>query len=296
MLKEHKIITINGVKVEEANVREGTRCKCCNKKIHGIIGESFFQTHTSTCQVAYVCRDCVKMHGYGYDIPEERILKNKATKGKYRFSVEIEANFKEGKFDTNAKLIHYLAAQWGLIPTADCTVDVEFKMLNVLSFHGLKDFFEDISKRVELNATNCGHHINLSKTTWTANNIDSIRLHGIELFNPLMEYLRNHKNDTIKVFGRYFGTWAQDDKYYQHGSWLNLGHTYRIEFRLPHFVNTNQFFYCCNYCRDVVDILDKWLEGEIDTEKASNKMIKTFQKYADGKATCQRAERNAIER
>lgn len=287
---------VAGVELERSKVREGTKCKCCGKSLAGIMGIDFFQTKTKSCAVAYVCKDCIKHRSYGYDLQNRDIIGGKLTNGNYRFAVEIEANYYNDNPDCVQKVDCYLAAQWGLQPSQDCTVQVEYHMTNKVNFHGLKDFMEDVSKTVELDASNCGHHINISKIYWTAENMDKIRYYQSELFSPLMNEMIHNRENTESLFGRYFGGWARNDFYFQHGSWLNLENTYHMEFRLPHFKNANQFFYCANFCRDCVDILDKWLNNEYNTEKAAEKMVKNFKKYASGKATCQRTERNKVDR
>ena len=286
---------VAGVELEVAEVRQGTKCKCCGKPITGIFGRDFYQTRTSTCTVAYVCKECVTMQPYGSDLQGRNIIGGKLTSGNYRFAVEIEANYRDTSPAAILATNCYLAAQWGLQPSSDCTVGVEYHMVNRVSFHGLKDFMDDISKCVELDADNCGHHVNISKIHWTAGDMEKIRYNGVELFAELMQAMRDDREGTEKLFGRYFGHWAKDNDHYMHGSWLNLDNTYHLEFRLPHFKNTNQFFYCANFCRDIVDLLDKWLESR-DTEKTSRAIAKLFHKYVDGKANCQRTERNKVER
>ena len=284
---------VAGCELEVSAVRQGTKCKCCGKPIAGVLGKDFYQTHTTTCSVAYVCKDCITMQPYGTDIRGRAIIGGKLTAGNYRFAVEIEANYRDDDPDAILLTNCYLAAQWGLQPSSDYTVGVEFHMTNKVNFHGLKDFMQDVSRHVELDADNCGHHINISKLSWTAGDMDAIRDNGPALFNGLMSAMRADRDSTEWLFGRYFGNWAKDDQYYMHGSWLNLDNTYHIEFRLPHFKGANQFFYCANFCRDIIDILDKWLETR-ETEKTSKAIVKLFDKYVNGKANCQRAERNTV--
>lgn len=299
MAKVIQTQNVAGVDLELSKARKGIKCKCCGAILEGEIGYDYFRTHTKTCSVAYVCRDCITHRSYGSDITNKAIVAGKLTSGKYRFAIELEANYFDNRYPAVNKTDTYLAAQWGLQPSKDCTVGVEYHMTNKVNFHGLKDFLEDVSKNVEMDAPNCGHHINISKITWTAHDMDMIRQFERELFDPFMVYLKSHRQDTINLFGRFFGDWADADRYYVHGSWLNLDNTYHMEFRLPHFSSVNQFFYCCNFCRDVVDILDEWLDtGDLyeSSAKASKKIIAQFQKYSVGKANCQRKERNKTER
>lgn len=282
---------VNGVELQESKLRDGTKCKCCGKKI---TDGNYIQTYTKSCGVAYVCKDCIKHRSYGSDLVGRKLIDGKLTSGNYRFAIELEANYFAG---TNIQAIDaYLAAQWGLQPSQDCTVDVEYHMTNKVNFHGLKDFLQDIGEIVDMSASNCGQHINISKLDWTMQDMDKIRQNARELFNPLADEMKNDVIGTTQIFGRYFTHYASCDNYFQHGSWLNLDNPYHIEFRLPHYQNANQFFYCANFCRACVDILDKWLHGYYTTTKASQNMTKEFRKYVAGKATCQRSERNKVER
>ncbi len=291
MAKYINTVNVAGVELEVSKLRIGTKCKCCGKPI---TNWDYIQTSTKSCNVAYVCSDCIKHREYGSDLQNKDIIAGKLTSGQYRFAIEIEANYFPGTdiVATDA----YLAAQWGLQPSRDCTVDVEYHMTNKVNFHGLKDFVQDVANHVVLDASNCGHHINLSKITWTASDMERIRWHKSELFSELLETMVNQKEATKNLFGRYFSDYCDSSISCHHGDWLNLDKTYHIEFRLPHFVNANQFFYCSNFCRDIIDILDKYLNNEFDESKASEKMVHRFNVYANGKATCQRKERNTVAR
>lgn len=287
---------VAGVELERAKVRAGTKCKCCGKELFGTIGIDFHQTRTSTCNVAFVCRECVKHQFYGSDLQGRAIIGGKLTSGNYRFAVELEALYKNSSSSAILETDCYLAAQWGLQPSEDCTVDVEYHMTNRVNFHGLKDFMQDVSNHVILDSESCGHHINISKIDWTAEDMARIRRYESDLFYNLLREMQADRTGTTELFGRYFTHYARADENYYHGSWLNLENTYHLEFRLPHFVNAKQFFYCANFCRDCVDILDKWLKGDYKTERASKKMAEQFKKYTEGKANCQRQERNKVER
>lgn len=286
-------VNINGVLIETAKVRGGTKCKCCGREFATHERLRPIKTHTKTCAVAYVCNECVTHMRYGADLTNKAIIGGKLTSGNYRFAVEIEAMYRdENILETDA----FLAANYGIQPSQDSTVDVEYHMVNRVSFHGLKDFMQGINEVVELTAEECGHHINISKNSWTAGDMGAIRRNGIKLFRELASYMETHNEDTVRLFGRGFNPWCTNNNYYMHGSWLNLDNTFHMEFRLPHYSDANQFFYCTMFCRDIVDIVDKWLNDEISTQKASNIMVKKFITYADNKAACQRAERNKKER
>lgn len=281
-------IILNGQVVETAKPRKGTRCKCCGKELNEYT--RYIVTRTKSCAVAYVCEDCYTPIAYHSHRPEEDIIKGKLTSGKYRVAIELEANYRRNR--SRADVNAYLAAQWGLVPTEDCTVDVEYHMRNAVSFHGMKDFLDDVAKTVDLKTSNAGQHINISKIEWNVGDLDAINIESENLFGPLADYLRDHADDTIKVFGRYFDFYYEYTRsYYRHGTWLNIK-PYCLEFRLAKYQNTKQFFALMNYCRDIVDIVDGWLKNEIETYKAAQKIVNRFKLYANEKAPCFYAYRN----
>ena len=228
---------VNGIELQESKLRDGTKCKCCGERI---TNNDFVQTFTKSCGVAYVCKDCIKHRAYGSDITGRKLIDGKLTSGNYRFAIELEANYYTGS--DIQEIDAYLAAQWGLQPSEDCTVDVEYHMTNKVNFHGLKDFLQDIGETVDMSANNCGQHINISKLDWTMQNMDEIRQNANALFGELMQEMKMDIVGTTQLFGRYFTHYASCDNYFQHGSWLNLDNPYHIEFRLPHYQNANQFF------------------------------------------------------
>ena len=282
-------IVLNGQVVEIAKPRKGTRCKCCGKELNEYT--RFIVTRTKSCNVAYVCEECYTPVPYHHHKSTEDIIKGRLTSGKYRVAVELEADYKPRSNRNNANA--YLAAQWGLVPTDDCTVDVEYHMRNAVSFHGMKDFLDDVANTVNLTAPNAGQHINISKIDWTVGDTNKIDGNSQALFTPLARAMRSDPEALEKVFGRVF-----DDEYYRytecgfcHGDWLRIK-PYCLEFRIAKYQNTKQFFSCMNLCRDIVDILDKWLKGELNTDQAAGKMAQRYKLYADGKAPCFYAYRN----
>ena len=282
-------IFLNGQAVEFAKPRKGTRCKCCGKELNEYT--RYIVTRTKSCNVAYVCEDCYTPVPYHHHKDTEDIIKGKLTSGKYRVAIELEADYKRSTNHDNVNA--YLAAQWGLVPTNDCTVDVEYHMRNAVSFHGMKDFLDDVANTVNLTAPSAGQHINISKIDWTIADTDKIGTEGQALFTPLAKAMLNDYEALARVFGRVF-----DDEYYRytesgfyHGDWLRIK-SYCLEFRIAKYQNTKQFFSCMNLCRDIVDILDKWLKEELNTDEAASKMVKRYKLYADGKAPCFYAYRN----
>ena len=282
-------IILNGQVVEVAKPRKGTRCKCCGKELNEYT--RFIASRTKSCNVAYVCEDCYTPVQYHHHKSTEDIIKGKLTSGKYRVAIELEANYKPrtNSYSVNA----YLAAQWGLVPTNDCTVDVEYHMRNAVSFHGMKDFLDDVANTVDLTTPNAGQHINISKIDWTIGDMDEIDANSQALFTPLVRAMRSDSEALESVFGRVF-----DDEYYRytetgfcHGDWLRIK-TYCLEFRIAKYQNTKQFFACMNLCRDIVDILDKWLKDEFSVDEAATKIVQRYKLYADGKAPCFYTYRN----
>lgn len=289
-MKSRETETVAGITVEKSLARN-TRCAYCGRKF--FTGEDFIKTHTPTESVAYVHRTCVEHRRYGSDIQDVEIVTGKTTGARLRWAVEIEAMYKgsahfydEKREDVDA----FLAASCKLQPSNDCTVDVEYHMANRFNLHGVKDFWTLVSSAVNLDHSNCGHHINMSKTDWSCYDIDKINWNTSELFTPLMNHLLEDPDKTVEVWGRYFGEYC-DLTFSGHYAWLHCNEG-RIEFRLPHFKNPTQFTWLLFLCKDIVDILDKFVKGDIDEQVASKKILDLEIKHENGRANYQRPERN----
>lgn len=244
---------------------------------------------------AYMCRDCMEVNSYFAKNDIIRWGVDNLSGFTYGFEFEIIPASPASHALLISRDYRMLATDDGSLPPDG----IEFKSPVYDSLHGVKQIF----RTVELNQiTNeetdrcCGTHIHIGhvdRYTLIAREIliDNIKT----LVKPLGDHLVNHPDDCINVFGRYFTGYADYEKsttYRDHYSWINLENNTNIEFRLPKMVTAEQYFFCVCMVKEMFTIMLDFADGEIDMIKAQKKLIKIFKKYVDGKANCQRAERN----
>lgn len=288
--------------MEASKLRIGTRCKACGREMEsGEDSSLWIKTRTTKDPIAYVCPDCLAVYAYGTDaqkrLPAE---KGKDTKAHLRQAIEVEFFFHEDDYSRDETLA-FLAANYHLVFSHDCTVDVEAHEQITANVHGFKERWRGIASVVDLTRPGCGHHINLSVSSWGDKDVWAIVEHKEELFGRLLYRMMSNRKNTEDFWGRYFTDYCEASFTMEHGDWLNLYNLFderdkrRIEFRLPKFQNENQFFYLVNFCRDVTLLLDKFMDdgGNMDAAKRTeSKILKLYDKYINGKANCQRPERN----
>lgn len=292
-------VRINGIEVEQS-FKRAPKCACCNREYTLIVasGATLVKTEKAVGgQPCYVCTECVKHHSYGFNLPHYMDdINGKAVGRGIRLAVEWEAFYPTTNEAERAEIDAKLAASYHFVPSKDCTVDVEYHEPNRLNLHSFKREIEGmLSTGIIFDNSHAGHHINVSDVNWTHTDLLKIRRHKLALFMPLQEYMVNHEEDTEKVFGRYFTRYAcecENNSDFCHGYWLNLENDNRIEFRLAHFKNTNQFFYLANLCEDITEKISEFLYSDKPVEKTAREIVKLFQKYAAGKAACQAPKRN----
>jgi hypothetical protein len=240
---------------------------------------------------------------YGSDWVGNDPVIGKISEKSIRYSPEFECDDPESLAPDEVRRRRlYLAAQFRLEDTADCTVDHEFKAPNRVNLSGFKDMLEGVQRLFDMSSERCGLHINASYPLgWkVGNEVVRIGDRSHRLLDPVAMYLEEHPDDMVKVFGRPFGHWARNDSNYQHGSWINLEHDRgdeaRIEYRLPHYHGVNETTWTVKMLCEWTEILTEWLQGRLPEAEVSKRLIKNFRRYADGKAPCQKAKRNTLDR
>jgi hypothetical protein len=194
----------------------------------------------------------------------------------------------------------HIAAAWQGQDTRDGTVDGEFKFPNRVNLSGYRDMLEDLNKWIDMSRDECGFHVNCSVPGWDSRTVSHLADHANGLFDEVTEYLENNFEDTVKVFGRFFSDeWATFPvgNYRTRYEWVNfrINEGY-VEYRLPHFVNVKQAFDVTNLVIEWTRILNKFESTELTEREASHQLVKIFRRYADGKAPCQKASRNTLDR
>lgn len=252
-------------------------CKC---------GKTISDKEFKTVGNKYLCLECAEIHSYYH---KNEVEKNKRTKNNktYGFEFECTCNEKNRNFITAQKNFGLIPCHDGSLPTGG----VEFKSPKYNGLRGIRHVFKTLDSKVSFSNPACGQHINIGDRVWiNRKNMSIIRDWKDDIFTELRVYLRTHPDDMKRVIGRGFGSYRRDSGDMMHGSWINLDHDNRIEFRLSKFKNPKQYFNLTVMWTKMLDaIINDFLKGDAEdssyagrsarAEKASKHLVKIFQSY-----------------
>lgn len=294
MIKATTTRMVFGEQLENSKPRTGTKCAICGEAIGDF---EFVHTSTNHESSVYVHKACIRQRRYHEPFVTPNGVKRplfgntKATKAGVYMTPEIEID--SYKFLTTDENLGGFLAQFNLTREHDGSVGDELKSLTSTNLHGCKAYYKSLEQYVDMTASCCGHHINVSFDGY----VDKswyIRNHADELFGMVQKTMREYPAWTKKVFGRYFTHYAEDNheysKYYY--SWLNLDKDELFEVRLFHYVNAQQITWGFCLCKEWALILKRYVNHEINAERAAKLINNEFVKSAEGRAKYQRAERN----
>lgn len=263
-------------------------CSCCGNKAQKA-------TVTKGTNGKYVCGQCIETKGY-YTKNNSVYKKHKAHNKTYGFEFECVPY-------SEADKASLLDGRYGFIPTHDGSLPsdgVEFKTPTYQSLNGFKAMLRTCSKYADFENIQCGQHINIGDTKYiNENSMSLIRIYASQIFDSLQTYMNDNEAATVAVCGRYFTFYAgRTGNYLGHGSWINLEHNNRIEFRISKFNTPEQYFWLTCMWTEILDciithFIKKYGHNNCKlAEKTGLKIVKIFKKYENGNANCQRKERN----
>ena len=261
-------------------------CLCCGKSF------PWHQAHPAKTvnrgKKRYVCDYCFEVKRYS---TKNTGSAHKEKKHGMRFGFEIEC-VPYSSSDRAA----LCSALYGFIPTSDSSLPyggIEFKTPVYHSFNGVKQMLRSVERFADLTPPQCGTHINVSRDDMTFADMENIREHASKIFDPLVKVLQADPEACERVFGRYLNTYAgPESNYCSHYSWVSLRNSDRIEFRLCKFRDASQYFWLANMVSEITTTVIDWSrKGRY--EIAAGKLLKIYEKYRDGRALCQRPERNS---
>lgn len=254
------------------------------------------QKSASRGNIRYICTDCAEIKRYSTKNNTKR-----RTEKKHGITIGYELEcIPYGEVEYNSMI----SSQYQLLPTSDCSLDdggVEFKTPIYYSTNGQKQMLRTLVKYADFKNPSCGQHINIGHVDYiNEETIQDIIFEQSSIFDPLGEYLCQNSEACIKVFGRWFNDYAEyylGMNYESHYAFISLGKKNCIEFRLSKLMEVNQYFWLTCMCKEMVECIIKNFilksTSHEDAEKTGRKLVKIFQKYEQGKATCQRPERNS---
>ena len=253
----------------------------------------------------YICKECAAVKSY--NTANNKAVHKKAEHG-FKFGCEFECvPFSESDH------LAMCSSSYNLIPTRDSSLPfggIEYKTGTIRNASAVKSMLRSFEKHVDFSYEQCGQHINFSSDMLEECDYNAIYAFRHELFDTLREYMKQNPDEVLRVCGRNETPYCslENTEYSSHGTWLNLSHCYydtpiekcRLELRIAKVASPNQYVWLIFMCRDILDCIATnfipYIGSSVEDHKATitaNKLVKVFQKYANGKAICQRPERNS---
>lgn len=279
----HHICSCSANELDKVGSVKTFKCARC--------GETYVSKPIITENGKY-CYDCSCVESYSTE-NNKKAHKTKKHGKTYGFELECIPHSKEdGLF-----LYHH---KYNLIPTSDISLDVdgvEFKTPTYYSLNGLKSMLHTFEKHVDFKNESCGQHINIGHTEKiNYRTMVWIRNYADDIFKVVEDYMVNNPKSTEKICGRFFNDYCNyNDSFKFHTTWVNLGHSNRIEFRLAKIQSPEQYIQLVNMYGEWVDAIITWFlrhPNERNAQIAGRKLLRIFQKYERGDAVSQSKTRN----
>ena len=271
------------------------RCIYCNNE-----GRVKVQLATRGGRNAYLCNYHASTMG-----DESYYTKNDTRRGNanhgFTFSLELEMHNPTPAMRAELENV-------GFIPTRDGTTDTEFKSPIYESLKPLPKKLKTLNDMLEAGH---GRITNEDGTHFHVGHVDAINPETMNylkrfyhsLFVPLCNVMKDNPEATKKLFGRNFTYYASQINYdtepSNHCNFINMQHSYTIEFRLCKFVNDVQYVNCMKFCKDatnaiIANFINHFNDEDFDTRRYSNKieyrkhkaevtaqkLVKLFEKYS----------------
>lgn len=210
---------------------------------------------------AYICERCnSEMHGYTTKNNEQR---GADTVHPFTYGMENETTYSNAK--ARSELYEY-----GMLPTADCTVDVEYKSAIENSLKSFSHLWKVMDRLIadgdmEIGST-AGSHFHVGHRDLNSETIEYIRRFYHSLFLPLSEAMKANDEATRNLFGRGIDEynsegdcWARSINEYtkatSHTNFINTQHSMTLEFRMAKFQNSKQYMRMAKFATKVTEIV-----------------------------------------
>lgn len=286
-----------------------SRCMCNGCTNNGIVAvriNAFGNGNSSTSNgYGFMChRHAYEKLSYSTENGYRRGIRKV---NEFTYSIELETGFSDLK--ARGELLNF-----GFLPTADITVDVEYKSPIYEGMNAINKQCESIERLIAEERlvidSRCGTHLHVGHASQiNERTMRYIRRFNNSLFVPLSDAIMADTEKSARFFGREPNRWAQpvtwsdpsgDVNGYsmKHEAMFNLQHDYTIEFRQAKFVNAKQYMAVAHFGRDVVDCIVKnfvehFNENPKDTrryptktayrkhkaEVTAKKLVKLYEKY-----------------
>lgn len=196
----------------------------------------------------------------------------------------------------------------GFTATSDCSLGVNGVEFKSPIYEGMNAIIKQANsiERLLMNGDmvkdeRSGDHTHVgNRDMINEETIQYIRRFYHSLFLPLCEAMKEDEEGTKKLFGRYFTGYAhainENSSPMTHENYINLQHSYTIEYRLCKFRSAEQFQNLVRFCKAITEAIcnnfvtnfndipegkeaTKWRKQKANV--AANKMVKLFKKYVE---------------
>lgn len=242
-----------------------------------------------------ICRLCLS--NLSYYTTNNKMVNKPTKKGvTYGFELECVPKTPQHKAYIINTLTDLIATNDGSLPSDG----VEFKTPIYNNLRGVKQMLKTMCEHAYFSNDKCGQHINIGNGTYINRySMSIIRRFAPNLFDDLYNYMYEHKEETVRLCGRFFNHYATHDyEYSDHYSWISLSNDNRIEFRISKLQTVEQYLILTKMWEDMLsciinDLIKPYSLHIPRTERAkvknviieaktiniSVKLIKIFNKY-----------------
>ena len=255
-------------------------CTKCGRK-HDVAMMIRYQKNNRGGKDAFICPECrAEMHSYSTKNNERR---GADTVHPFTYGIELETSYSNEKSRGELAEYHFL-------PTADITVDVEYKSPVMNNLKSMSHLVKVLDKMIESGdleiGSNCGTHFHVGHADLDAETMGYIRRFYNSLFVPLCEAMKAHPTETAEFFGRGFGHWCDtiDMETYamNHKNFINVQHDRTIEVRIAFYKNGTQYMNVAKFATKMVEaVMNNFVEhfNDADFDRTRYSNITEYRKH-----------------
>jgi hypothetical protein len=229
----------------------------------------------------YLCDSCASPKNYSYANWQTAGRKTK----KPAFSIEFETD------KTPSGIFELVKHKY--VPTKDSSIGgYEWKSPIYHDLASFKKVLPILDKYREAVTSACGTHVHVSISTFSKL---AILANWDKVFSDIIDYIKLNKNTARKFWGRYFNDYCSAVDVGHHSAFSPSEKYDTLEYRLPRFVTTEQYYNVVRFCRDATQAMDAFIKAEramhhvdypddmprVSMAQAGDILLKVYQSYTE---------------
>ena len=263
-------------------MRNLVKCTICGA-VHDKSEMHILEKNNRGGRNAYICNHC-------FTRKESYYYKNNTEKGcetvhPFTYGMELESS------ESNEKSRSELA-EYGFIPTQDCTVDTEYKSPIFQNLKSMSHLVKVIDKMIATGdfriGEECGTHFHVGHKDLNRETMGYIRRFYNSLFVPLCNEMMAHPEETEEFWGRSFRYYADtitmNSSAMDHCNFINVQHDMTLEFRLSFYRNGKQYMNIAKFATEVTKIVMNNFVAHFNDSTWDVRRYDTITKYRKHKA------------